>query len=200
MFSGIVDHVGQVSELNRSVHSLRLKIASQFNALSLGESIAVDGVCLTLTSVENQVFSVDIAAESLSLTNLGDLQVGRSLNLERSLRLNDLLGGHMVMGHVDQVALVTSIREIDGAHEVLVAGVKSKFMPYLIPKGSISLNGVSLTLNEITADGFKLMLIPHSLSVTNLKDLHEASRVNLEFDIFAKTVFKQLSFLRGAYE
>ena len=195
MFTGIIDHTGQVLELRPSAKSFRLKISTQFDELSLGESIAVEGVCLTVAQIDGQAFEVDISTETLELTHLSQLEVGQVLNLERSLRLNDRLGGHTVMGHVDQVAEIKHIHEIEGAWEVEVSGVRPEFQPYLIPKGSVTVNGVSLTLNEITDSGFKLMLIPHTLAITSLKALKAASSVNLEFDIFTKTVFKQLSYL-----
>ena len=195
MFSGIIDHTGELASAIYSTNSARLKITTQFPNLVLGESIAVDGVCLTVAAIDEQSFEVDVSLETLQLTHFAKAQIGQLLNLERSLRLNDLLSGHMVMGHVDQVAHVKSIQEIEHTKVIEISGVKDEFKAYLIPKGSISVNGVSLTLNELTTDGFKLMVIPHSLLITNLKLLQPGSQVNLEFDIFAKTVFKQLSVL-----
>ena len=195
MFSGIIDHSGELLSADYSTNSARLKIATQFPNLVPGESIAVDGVCLTVAAINEQSFEVDVSLETLQLTHFAQVQIGQLLNLERSLRLNDLLSGHMVMGHVDQVAQVKSIQEIEHTKIIEISGVKDEFKAYLIPKGSISVNGVSLTLNELTSDGFKLMLIPHTLLITNLKLLQAGSSVNLEFDIFAKTVFKQLSVL-----
>jgi len=195
MFSGIVDHCGEVLKITRFQDSISLEISTRFENLSLGESIAVDGVCLTVTAIHPASFCCDLSSETLNLTHLKHLKEHQALNLERSLRLNDFVGGHFVNGHVDQSATLASIRQEGDYREFSITGIKPEFSVYLIQKGSISVNGVSLTINEVTDEGFKLMLIPHTLERTNLGYLKANDSVNLEFDIFSKTIFKQVSYL-----
>lgn len=196
MFSGIIDHCGEVLEITQQENSQHLKIETQFKSLQLGESVAVDGVCLTVTAINPHFFECDLSSETLALTHLNQLKVTQLVNLERALCLGDHLGGHFVSGHVDQAAFIKSITQHEDYRELEIAGIKPEFKPYLVPKGSVALNGVSLTLNKITPDGFKVMLIPHSLESTNLKQLNPKSPVNIEFDLLTKTVFNQLKHLK----
>ncbi len=196
MFSGIIDHCGTVLNIIRHKDSLQLEVSTQFDELQLGESIAVDGVCLTVTAVFDNAFSCDLSSETLALTHLKQLALGQRLNLERALRLSDRLGGHFVSGHIDQVANIGAIHQHAEYRELVVAGIKPECLPYLVTKGSIAINGVSLTINELSPDGFKVMLIPHTLERSNLNQLQSKNLINIEFDLLSKTIFRQLSFLK----
>lgn len=191
MFTGLVDHCGVIQSIEKSTKTHQLTIQTTFEDLVLGESIAVDGACLTVTRFENQVFCCEVSPETEKLTVVEDYRSGRQVNLERALRLSDRLGGHFVMGHVDQTARILKKTAFEDYIE-LVVDVHEK--RYLIPKGSIAINGVSLTLNGVSEDGqVKLMLIPHTLSKTNLAQLSVGDRVNIEFDWLAKIVQHSLT-------
>ncbi len=196
MFSGIIEHTGKILEIHSKPHGIAFKIATQFSDCVLGESIAVDGVCLTVVAMTENSFDCEISPETLSLTTLGTLTTESSVNLERALRLSDRLGGHFVTGHVDQFIKVSHI-ENQGEYRVIeFSDIKNPFNAYLIPKGSIAINGVSLTVNQVTDQGFNVTLIPHTLERTNLKDLKEGSLVNVEYDFLTKTIYKQISLIR----
>ncbi len=192
MFTGIIDHCGKIEQITPTETGLRLQISCQFQALQLGESIAVDGVCLTVTDCHPNGFSCDLSPETCQLTRFGQISEAELVNLERALRLGDRLGGHWVSGHVDQVAVLAE-QQLQGEFVYLrFAGLSPTALQYLIKKGSIAVNGVSLTINAVLADGFAVMLIPHTLSLTNLAYLEVGSQVNLEFDMIAKMVAKQV--------
>lgn len=169
-----------------------LTLEHAFKELALGESIAVNGVCLTVTAFDATTFQVEASEETLRVTSLANLHPGAKLNLERALRVGDRLGGHMVSGHVDGLAVVSAVRPIGDA-------VRVTFTPpielrrYLAPKGSVTLDGVSLTVNHVDADGFQVMLIPHTRAVTTLGALAVGSKVNLEVDVLARYVCHYLS-------
>lgn len=199
MFTGIIDHCGKIVAVTRTGDRTTLSIQNNFTDLQLGESIAVDGVCLTVTQAKNNIFSCDLSAETLKVTVAGHYAVGDFINLERALKLTDRIGGHFVTGHVDQTVTVES-REHQGEFIVIHFNLPSSHMNlHLIPKGSICINGVSLTLNTINPLGFSVTLIPHTLEKTGLKTLVAGTVVNVEFDLItkiivqhAKTVFKSL--------
>jgi len=188
MFSGLVDHKGQIVENRPTAKGRRLTIQSQFNDIAIGESIAVDGVCLTAVEPEGGRFSLDLSPETLAITTFGLADVGSDLNLERSLRVGDRLGGHFVSGHVDTMATVVEIEPQAEYWSIHFAFDPNTDRLYLIHKGSIAVNGVSLTINQLTPEGFKVMLIPHTLAVTNLSNFKVGTRVNIEFDMIAKMV------------
>lgn len=190
MYTGLIDHCGEIIQVEDYISHRRLHVATQFNDLTLGESIAVDGACLTVASLHSSGFMGDVSAETLSKTIAGTYQTGSKINLERCLAVGDRLGGHYVLGHVDQTAVVSDRQLQDTYLQIQIAGITREAMAYLIPKGSITVNGVSLTINAITQDGFSLMLIPHTLSITNLSALTVKSPVNIEFDIIAKCVLR----------
>lgn len=194
MFSGIIDHCGIILELKPSENALTALIQTDFSGLELGESIAVDGICLTVNIVTDNGFYCDISPETLSLTTAKNFKLDRKLNLERALRIGDRIGGHFVTGHVDQVATLIGRDEQKEFVSLKFAGVDSSMMPLLIKKGSITVNGVSLTINAVTTDGFEVMLIPHTLARTNLSALKINDLVNLEFDYLARVVANQLKF------
>ncbi len=192
MFTGLIDHCGIIREINRTKNALHAIIECTFSDLIEGESIAVDGICLTAIHPQATIFAVDISPETLQLTTAEQFVPGNKVNLERALRMGDRLGGHWVTGHVDQRATAHKIISHQDFVELQITGVAKEAMPYLVKKGSIAVNGVSLTINEVLPEGFQVFLIPHTLQRTNLQILQEGSLVNLEFDFMAKTIFKQL--------
>jgi len=200
MFTGIVDHCGIVvgREPGKDSGSLILSIEAGFEDLARGESIAIDGVCVTVTEPFEGGFACDISPETLALTQLGSRVPHSRVNLERALRLSDRLGGHLVTGHVDGTCRLAS-RETRGEFELMVFdNVPSGLMRFVHKKGSVAVNGVSLTLNERNARGFEVMLIPHTLGRTNLGELEVGSGVNIEMDWMVKVILKGLDEKMGS--
>lgn len=192
VFSGIIDHCGIILALEKQASALQAVISCEFSELVSGESIAVDGICLTVINPQKKQFTCDISIETLNLTTAKTFAVGRKVNLERALCLGDRVGGHMVSGHVDQCAMVQSVEHENGFARMQIGNLAVAQMPYLVKKGSVAVNGVSLTINHVTADGFELMLIPHTLENTNLQYLNVGDTVNLEFDTIVKTIINYL--------
>ncbi|MBF0492822.1 MAG: riboflavin synthase [Deltaproteobacteria bacterium] len=193
MFTGIIEGQGQITQIEKLKHSLRMSVRSPFSLSKekLGDSIAVDGCCLTITQKKGSTFSVDISPETLVKTCLADCQQGSLVNLERALRLGDRLGGHWVQGHVDTVATIGAIRwtqEKDGKYLWLKIAYPKNLRKYLVSKGSITVSGVSLTINDLKKDTFELCLIPHTQKMTTLTAKKVGDRVNLEVDILVKYV------------
>ena len=193
MFTGLIESVGTVKVLEpRGNDAARLVIEAPFaDELSLGESVAVNGCCLTVTGKEGGV-SFDLLMETLNRTNLGTLKPGSRVNLERALRADGRFGGHFVQGHIDTTAEVLSA-EPKGNDLNLVISIPREGVRYFIEKGSIAVNGVSLTVASLNAESFGLWIIPHTLQETNLGDLKQGDRVNLEYDLIAKYAERQLS-------
>lgn len=191
MYTGIVDHLGVIKRIEKINDGIRLVISTEFNELVLGESIAVDGFCVTVTEFAEGQFSCELSPETLKLTTASEFSEGTQVNLERSLRLGDRLGGHFVMGHVDAVAEVESLDNQGDFLQVKFAGLLPSQQVYLCKKGSVSVNGVSLTINESYPHGFSVMLIPHTQQRTNLQYLRKHSKVNIEFDTIARQVVHQ---------
>jgi riboflavin synthase len=191
MFSGIVTALGEVKAVERLPGLVRLTIASSYDAagVEIGASIAHDGCCLTVVETASQHGGmrhvVEVAAESLALTTLGSLQQGDQVNLERSLRVGDELGGHMVLGHVDGVGELLSVRQ-DGEGWRLNIKAPREISHLIAAKGSVAIAGVSLTVNEVDGDAFGVLIIPHTWSVTTLSKLKAGSKVNLEADMMAR--------------
>lgn len=194
MFTGLVAMQGRVVELKPEDKGCRLTIAASLidNTIELGESIAVNGVCLTVVEFGNEQASFQLAPETLKRSNLGSLAAGSNVNLERALRLGDRLGGHWVQGHVDGVAKLLE-RKLDGEWVVFHFSLPATLKHYLVSKGSITINGVSLTVVAVTDTTFSVALIPLTLSVTNLGALREGDKVNLEVDILAKYIERMMS-------
>ena len=192
MFTGIIQAKGSVQEVISSKEGAHLKINSNTLNLSdskIGDSIAVDGVCLTVTELSEYWFSADVSNETMSCTTFSELNQGQSVNLERSLRLNQGIDGHLVSGHVDGIGEIHSIDE-DGDSVRIKVEVQGDIMKYIANKGSICINGVSLTVNSVESNIFDVNIVPHTFSVTTLGDLKLNSFVNLEIDLIARYVEK----------
>jgi riboflavin synthase len=193
MFTGIVQAVGRIAAVESSGAMARVSIAAgglDLTDVAIGDSIACNGVCLTVTQRDHALFGVDVSPETLRVT--AGFALGASINLEKSLRLADRLGGHLVSGHVDGVGSVRSMQESDGNRELAIAFPRD-LARYFARKGSACVNGVSLTVNTVGTDTFTVNLIPHTLAVTNLGELKKDSAVNLEVDTVARYVERMLS-------
>jgi riboflavin synthase len=193
LFTGLVETLGRVVKVDEENSGCRFRLAwpGFSEVFTLGESIAVNGCCLTVVATEADHFDVQLGPETLLRTNLGSKVVGDSVNLERSLKVGDRLGGHFVQGHVDTTAKLVE-RRPDGEWEFLAFEIDSAWTPLMVAKGSIAIDGVSLTLVDVGVDRFSIMLIPHTLAVTTLGTLKVGDRVNIEADMLAKHVQKLL--------
>ncbi len=195
MFTGLIEGLGRLERIVEENGGRRLTIIwpglCQSDPLELGESVAVNGCCLTVIAASAETFDVQAGPETLDRTNLGDRKSGHRVNLERALKVGDRLGGHFVQGHVDTTAELRDRRR-EGEWEFLAFGIDPTWTPLLVSKGSIAIDGVSLTLVDVGPDGFSVMLIPHTLAMTTLGITHPGDRVNIEVDILAKHVRKLL--------
>ncbi len=189
MFTGIIQELGVVQTLRPGFEGARLAVAAQriAGALRQGNSVAVNGVCLTVTEVFAGTFSCDLSAETLRCSTLGRLRAGMPVNLERPLAVGDRLDGHFVLGHVDGTGQLVSKAPGDGGCAMSFE-FSRELERYLVYKGSIAVDGISLTIASLEADTFTVAIIPHTLQVTNLKDLNPGDAVNLETDILGKYV------------
>jgi riboflavin synthase len=191
MFTGLVEGLGRIEGTDQEGSGRRLTIAwpdlPAGEPLELGESVAVNGCCLTVVAAADTRFQVQAGPETLARTNLGGRRPGDRVNLERALRVGDRLGGHFVQGHVDSTAPLRD-RRPEGDWEFLAFDLDPSWTPLLVPKGSIAVDGVSLTLVDVEPGGFSVMLIPHTLAVTTLGLIRPGDRVNIETDILAKHV------------
>jgi len=193
MFTGLIEAQGQVFKKIMKEEGLRLIIQSPLTHLSLGESIAVNGVCLTLLPIEEQNYlQFDVSPETLRLTNLGELDVFAYVNLERAMLAGNRFGGHYVSGHIDTTAVLHAIEPVGEYIQMDIGGFKASDMRYLLPKGSIALNGVSLTINQVNQQSVQVMLVPHTLSHTTFRMAALGQRLNVEFDYIARIVAHQL--------
>lgn len=193
MFSGIIADVGHIAEASDRDGGLRLVIvasALDVGDVQLGDSIAVNGVCLTVVAHTGDSFTVDVSRETLNCTEGLDA-IGSPVNLEKGLRLADRLGGHLVSGHVDGVGEVVEFTDL-GESWKLVVRAPQALAGYIAVKGSITINGVSLTVNQVNVSEFSVNLIPHTLLMTNLKNLRAGSRINLEVDMIARYVERMM--------
>ena len=190
MFTGIIQAIGSIQEVHSSDNGVSLKINSNTLDISdskIGDSIAVNGVCLTATQVSDNSFTADVSNETINCTTLSDLLIGDSVNLEKSLRINQGIDGHLVSGHVDGIGKVQSINK-DGDSSRIKILVEDDIIKYIAKKGSICINGVSLTVNSVEDNIFDVNIVPHTFSVTTLRNLSVESNVNLEIDLIARYV------------
>jgi riboflavin synthase len=195
VFTGIVQDVGRITATESRGGDLRLVIACErldTSRLVEGDSVSVQGCCLTALEIRGKTFAADLSRETLALTTLADLRVGNPVNLEPALRAGDALGGHLVSGHVDGIAQVLSASG-DARSTRLVIGVPAPLARFLAPKGSVALDGVSLTVNEVEGSTFGVNIIPHTQSVTTLGALVPGARVNLEVDQVARYLARLLA-------
>jgi riboflavin synthase len=192
MFTGIVSDLGTIAQVVRG-ESTRFAISTSYEleTVPMGASIACAGVCLTVVAKSAGQFLVDVSNETLQCTTLGDWQVGRRINLERPLRAGDELGGHIVSGHVDAVTELLASRS-DGDSVRLTFALPNGYAAYVAPKGSIAIDGVSLTVNEVDGNSFGVNLIPHTQAVTSLGSLAVGDKVNLEIDLVARYLARML--------
>ena len=203
MFTGIISDIGEIIELEKcgDLHA-RIRTSYETDNIDIGASIACDGVCLTVVEVGVGWFDVDISAETVSKTNIGQdnqnrnrsqWRVGKRVNLERALKLGDELGGHIVSGHVDGVANILSVKE-EGESTRVILSAPLELMKFIAPKGSVALNGTSLTVNDVDQTGFGINFIPHTKSVTTWGNISVGDVVNLEIDTMARYVARLQSF------
>jgi riboflavin synthase len=190
VFTGLVAAIGTVTELDRSGDGVRLTVRTELaHALNEGDSVAVNGVCLTAAALNGDGFAADVMNETLARTSLRDLEPGSEVNLELPLRAGDRLGGHVVQGHVDGTGTVASVDDDGFARRMRVAA-GDEILRYVVQKGSIAVDGVSLTVAELDGDSFTVSLIPETLQRTNLGKARTGTTVNLEVDVLAKYVEK----------
>jgi riboflavin synthase len=194
MFTGLVEDAGTVKVLRKGDRSLVLTVATglALGGMKLGASIAVNGACLTVVKKGRGEFTVDVSPETLRCTNLKDLRAGSSVNLERPMRLGEQLGGHLVTGHVDAVGRVAAI-EKKGEFTIFSFNLPAKLASLLVPKGSVAVDGISLTVNDCGKGRFSVAIIPFTLRHTNLRTRKVGDRVNLETDLIGKYVHSFLA-------
>lgn len=191
MFTGLIEAIGTLESRAPRGKGARVAIACSFTGLELGESVAVSGVCLTVAAIVQRGFEADASSETLAKTTLGDLPIGARVNLERAATLQKRLGGHIVSGHVDGTGALVARAPIDEA-ERYVFRAPHDLMRFIAPKGSIAVDGTSLTVNEIDGDTFSVVIIPHTAQETRISDLAIGAAVNLEIDVVARYVLRAL--------
>ncbi len=200
MFTGIIEEIGTLSRIERTAGSCHLTIRASevLDDCKPGDSIAVNGVCLTVTRKHSDGFIADVMAETMRRTNLETLKVGDSVNLERSLSLSDRLGGHIVAGHVDEVGTITELKSEDIA-TLMTVSVSPALMRYIAVKGSACVEGVSLTVTDVSDSGFQVSLIPFSKENTTLGPKRVGDVVNIEVDMLARYVERLISYHAGGH-
>ncbi len=193
MFTGIIEGLGEIKQISPFGKGIRIAVKPNFLLKNpeLGESISVNGVCLTATTIDEHSFTADVSPETLSRTTLGTLRVGEKVNLERALCLGARLGGHLVSGHIDCVGLIKEKRDL-GDFFLFRVEIPKKFSKYVIEKGSIAIDGISLTVNQCNLDEFSVAVIPHTASITTMGFRSAGDKVNIEFDVIGKYIEKLL--------
>lgn len=190
MFTGIIEEIGEISSITKS--TITIKSKTVLEDAKLGDSIAVNGVCLTIVNLKKDKFTANVSEETFKITNFSELKSGDFVNLERALSLSSRLGGHIVTGHIDTVGEIVSIIDKNEFYDLSVKFDKN-FENYVVKKGSITINGISLTIADINNNTVSVAIIPHTFNNTILKTLKSKDSVNIEFDILAKYVEKNLS-------
>ncbi|WP_157148284.1 riboflavin synthase [Brachyspira pilosicoli] len=191
MFTGIVEEIGTVKSVQSKV--ITIEASKIFDDLHLGDSVAVNGTCLTVSSFDNKIFNADVTQETLNRTNLGSLKNGSKVNLERAMTLSGRFGGHIVSGHIDGVGSIKSMKKDDNAI-ILTIEVSKHLMKYIVEKGSVAVDGISLTVASLTDNTFSIAVIPHTLKETVLYYKKEGDKVNIENDVIGKYVERLLTF------
>jgi len=199
MFTGLIEDMGIVTAFERRAGAgvLRVKTALPLSEIALGDSVAVNGACLTVTAKDTSVLSFDVSPETLTGTTLGTLANGTAVNLERALRLGDRMGGHMVTGHIDCIARLSRLQTVSG-NRVMEFTVPASSLRYLVHKGSVAIDGISLTVNTVSSDGFSVNIIPHTFSCTTLATISNGQTVNIETDIIGKYVERLVQPLKSS--
>ena len=193
MFTGLIEEVGKVFQIRQSGDAARVTVECPLIAkgTNIGDSIAINGVCLTVVSLDTALLTFDAVPETMRRTNLGQLHTGSPVNLERALAAGQRMGGHFVQGHIDGVGTVASVRSEDNAHIFFIKASK-ELMRYIVPKGSVAIDGVSLTVVDVEPNQFSMWIIPHTFENTTFKIRQIGDVVNLETDLLAKYVEKML--------
>ena len=189
MFSGIISDIGKIVHFDKSASVIGIK--SNYREIELGESISCSGICLTVSSIEKNILFFNISSETISRTNLSFKHKNDFINLEKSMKMNSILSGHLVFGHVDGIANLISIED-EKDSKVLEIGVDSELIKFLTPKCSIAIDGISLTVNEVLKNKFKVSIIPHTWNQTTLKYLEKEKKMNVEIDMLARYVFRAI--------
>ena len=194
MFTGIIEEIGIVKTFKELQKSALIEVECKkvLEDTKIGDSIAINGVCQTVVKMDSNSFSAEVSLETLNVTNFKELKKGSEVNLERALTLNSRLGGHMVSGHVDGICKLSDVTKQNDFY-VLAFNANEGILKYIINKGSVTINGISLTIAKLTQTGFELAIIPHTYENTNLKSLKIGQKVNIENDLIAKYVEKFLS-------
>lgn len=191
MFTGIIEETGKIEAVKHGSKSCELLISANkiFDDLKIGDSVAVNGICLTVTSIAPPLFCADVMAETMRRTNIGVLSKGSSVNLERAMQLNGRFGGHIVSGHIDGTGTVINMRREDNAVWVSISA-EPKILKYIIEKGSVTLDGISLTVADVQKDKFSVSIIPHTGQETTLLSKTTGDKINIECDIVGKYIEK----------
>src|SRR3989338_577953 len=189
MFTGLIEEVGVVKEISNKGDNLRLTLAANkiMDDMSMGSSIAIDGTCLSVVKYTNKTFEVDVSEETVKKTTIGGFKSGRKVNLERALKVGSRLGGHFVTGHIDGIGNITKFdKAVDGAYLSIKAPEDT--IKYMVYKGSVAIDGISLTVASVESDSITIALIPHTIEMTNLKEKSIGEKVNIECDIIGKYI------------
>ncbi len=198
MFTGLIESSVPIISIDDKDGNLRmcLELPNNISEVKLGDSISLNGVCLTVSDIKDRKIWVDIVQETAATSNLSDLKVGDPLNLEKSLKVGDELGGHIMTGHIDGTAVITKIRNVAGSRTIWVS-VPSELARFIVKKGSIGLEGVSLTVVDLKNDQLSVVIIPHTAKVTSLGTKTEGNRLNIEVDVIGKHVRKSVQEIIG---
>ena len=201
MFTGIVKDVGKIAGIRSQGGGLCITVRysneREFSDLAIDESVAINGACQTVVALGDKTFDVDTIEETLKKTTLGFFAAGFPVNLERALRPSDRLGGHFMQGHVDCVGTVLGVYDLGGSREIRI-GFPEEFQPFIVPVGSIAIDGISLTVANIKENSFTVAIIPYTFENTTINNLKEGDRVNLEFDILGKYIARQQELLKNS--
>ena len=198
MFTGIVEEIGFIEKLTKTKSGLRFVIEAKviMDSMEIGDSVSVNGVCLTVSKIKQNYFYVDLVEETIKKTNLGSLKKGSNVNLERAITLATRLGGHILQGHIETIGTIVG-KKVNNDSAILSINIETEFLKYCLPKGSIAIDGISLTIATISDNIISIALIPHTLKKTTLGSKKNGDLVNIETDIIGKYVERLMSFNDG---